>query len=66
VFLGIMKFSEREDPITLLQSYHKVSEKVDGIHLILVGDGPLRSKISAYIHDNGLKDITMPGYRRLF
>jgi glycosyltransferase involved in cell wall biosynthesis len=63
VVLGIMKFSEHEDPMTLLKGYQLVAEKVDDIHMVLVGDGPLRREMEDFIRGNGLKNITLPGYR---
>ena len=58
-----MKFSEREDPMTLLKGYQLVTEKVDGIHLVLVGDGPLRPMIEEFIRNNVGLNIMLPGYR---
>jgi len=65
VFLGVMKFVEREDPRTLVEAFQELmadqSHKV-AAHLILVGDGELRPQIEAWIHEKKVRNIHLPGY----
>lgn len=42
VVLGVLKWNDREDPVTLINAIIEVSKKIKNIKLILVGDGPLR------------------------
>lgn len=62
VILGIMKFVPREDPLTLLAAYDQVSSSFPCAHLILVGNGYLRSEINGYIARRALRRVHLPGY----
>lgn len=62
VVLAVVKFSEREDPMTLLRAHHYLTQEDASIHCILVGDGPLRSTMEKYIQDNNVPRIHLPGY----
>ena len=62
VVLGIMKFVDREDPMTLLKAFNKVSENNKNFHLILVGDGILKNNIIEYQKTNSVLNVHLPGY----
>jgi glycosyltransferase involved in cell wall biosynthesis len=62
VVLGIMKFVEREDPLTLVKAFAMLSRQNTGVHLVLVGDGPLRPAIEKLLEDEKLANVTLPGY----
>lgn len=65
VFLGVMKFVEREDPRTLVEAFLElIGNRSHGVpaHLILVGDGELRSQIEARIREKKALNIHLPGY----
>lgn len=63
VVLGIMKFNEREDPITLIHGFAEyLSWHQRTAHLVLVGDGPLRGRVETAIRDKGIPNVTLPGY----
>lgn len=63
VVLGILKFNEREDPITLVLGYNELLKKWHGLcHLLLVGDGPLRENIETLIRDKEIANVTLKGY----
>ncbi|MHB8159791.1 MAG: glycosyltransferase family 4 protein [Thermoleophilia bacterium] len=63
VVLGILKFHEREDPVTLVLGFAELlARRHDSCHLLLVGDGPLRGEIEAVIHGKGILHVTLPGY----
>lgn len=63
VVLGILKFHEREDPLTLVHGFAELLKRYSApSHLILVGDGPLRGEIEATIHDTGIACVSLPGY----
>lgn len=63
VVLGILKFHEREDPITLVLGFAEflAQQQVPG-HLLLVGDGPLRAQVESTIHNKCITKVTLPGY----
>ena len=63
VVLGILKFHQREDPVTLILGFADFMAKQHApCHLLLVGDGPLHGELESLIHDKGITNITMPGY----
>ena len=62
VVLGIAKFHHREDPLTLLSGFAIVSKEVSGLHLVLIGDGPLRSEIDLFIRERDVQNVHLPGY----
>ena len=45
VVLGIMKWNQREDPLTLVIAFKKLQQLVPRARLVLVGDGPLRDEV---------------------
>lgn len=62
VILGVLKFSQREDPFTLLRAFAELQDSQPHTHLILVGDGPLAQPIRQYIADHRLQRVHLPGY----
>lgn len=61
VVLGILKWSPREDPLTLVDAFRLLAGRHPDARLILVGDGPLRQGVFAHVSD--LRDwIHTPGY----
>lgn len=60
VLLGIMKWNEREDPMTLVRAFKELRKTFPKLNLILAGDGPMR----AQIHDQleGVEGVYLPGY----
>lgn len=63
VVLGVLKFHEREDPITLVLGFAEfLAKRQDSSHLLLVGDGPLRGEIESVIREKGIRHVTLPGY----
>jgi glycosyltransferase involved in cell wall biosynthesis len=63
VVCGVMKFSEREDPLTLVRAFKNVRERDSEVALLLVGDGPLRRRVEEAAGDQLGKTIVLPGYR---
>lgn len=61
VVLGIMKWSNREDPLTLLEAFKRLHKRVPQARLILVGDGPLRDALHAACRPLG-QSVLCPGY----
>ena len=61
VVLGIMKWNQREDPLTLLQAFAALRQHVSSARLILIGDGPLRQIISDECRRLG-SVVLCPGY----
>lgn len=65
VLLGVIKFVNREDPLTLVKAYLSLIKEnnfKNTIHLVLVGDGELMSQIQQIKIDNKLDYLHLPGY----
>lgn len=62
VILGILKWHEREDPLTLLRAFDRLHQNHPKARLILVGDGPLREEVHLVVaRMKGA--VVLPGYR---
>lgn len=61
VVLGIMKWAEREDPLTLLRAFEMYQKSHSNARLVLVGDGPLREQVASSV-DQLSEYVTTPGY----
>ncbi len=65
IFIHIGRFTEAKDHINLLQAYKKLLDEFSDIHLVLVGDGELRSQIEYFISDNNLsQNISLLGIQK--
>jgi glycosyltransferase involved in cell wall biosynthesis len=65
VLLGVIKFVDREDPLTLIKAYNdfvKSNNFKNKVHLVLVGDGVLMNQIQQFKIDNSLEYLHLPGY----
>lgn len=63
VVVGVMKWLEREDPLTLVDAVSLAAEIEPRIKLLLVGDGPLHDQIiERTAHFQG--HFIMPGYAK--
>jgi len=61
IVLGIMKWNQREDPLTLVNAFSQVHRFESRARLVLVGDGPLRDEVHKAC--NHLDDcVHRPGY----
>ena len=49
VVLGIMKWTDREDPLTLVRAFAQLQRSCSRARLLLVGDGPLRALVQQAI-----------------
>lgn len=63
VVLGVMKWSQREDPLTLVEAVLHAAQSIPEIKLILVGEGPLRGAIEGRIKSEAGR-VIMPGYAK--
>lgn len=63
VVLGVMKWNEREDPLTLLDAILKASLQIPNIKLLLVGDGTLKSEIQRRLVSSPER-LVAPGYAK--
>jgi len=61
VVLGVMKWNDREDPLTLIDACLKAAAVVPNLKLLLVGDGPLRDEVARHLSHAPTKWVT-PGY----
>jgi glycosyltransferase involved in cell wall biosynthesis len=69
VVLGVMKFVEREDPLTLMRGFSRFASSRRGeapvrreIALVLVGDGELKPEIQALCPAGAGVSVALPGY----
>ena len=60
---AVMKFSDREDPLTLVNAFKKVHENMPAVSLLLVGDGPLRKQVEEAAGNLLGNSIVLPGYQ---
>jgi len=61
VVLGVLKWTDREDPLTLLGAFSGLLTDHSNIRLLMVGDGPLRSRVYGKATRLG-KNVYFPGY----
>jgi glycosyltransferase involved in cell wall biosynthesis len=61
VIIGVLKWNEREDPITLVKAVLSLTKKYNNIKLILLGDGPLSNDLNLLFNSSPMTFIT-PGY----
>ena len=64
VVCGVVKFSEREDPVTLVGSVRLAQGKNEKLALLLVGDGPLRPAVEEAAGSELGKRIVLAGYQK--
>lgn len=62
VICGVIKFSDREDPVTLVRAARQVRESDPSAVLLLVGDGPLREAVKAAAGEELGKGVVLTGY----
>jgi phosphatidylinositol alpha-mannosyltransferase len=60
LFVG--RLEKRKGLIDLLRGYEFMRARVPKSRLIIVGDGPLRSKVESYISRHRMRDVVMAGY----
>lgn len=62
---SVMRLSRRKRPMPLLHILNKLRDRVSpsiDLHAILIGDGPLRDSMAAYLRAHEMEDwVTMPG-----
>ncbi|MBB4200288.1 hypothetical protein GGD83_004117 [Rhodoblastus sphagnicola] len=61
VFVSATKFSSRESPWELVESYARIAD-IGNIHLLALGDGPLLPEIKRECARRGLDRVTFPGF----
>lgn len=61
VVLGILKWSAREDPLTLIDGFRLLGCSCPRARMVLVGDGPLRAQVEQQLADLG-DHVFCPGY----
>lgn len=47
VVLGVVKWTPREDPLTLVQAFALAAGRCRRLRMVLLGDGPLRAQVAA-------------------
>ncbi len=62
VFVSATKFSPRESPWELIESFCRVAFEAYPVHLIALGDGPLLDEIKRFCVDAGLTNVSFPGF----
>jgi len=62
VFLSATKFSARESPWELIESFAATTAALPDVHLIALGEGPLLPEIKRAATERGLSRISFPGF----
>jgi glycosyltransferase involved in cell wall biosynthesis len=63
IYLTVCRLSDVKDPFTLVDAFKNLVKKNPRAHLIIVGGGPLESKLRRYIINIGIKDcVHLTGY----
>jgi glycosyltransferase involved in cell wall biosynthesis len=62
VFLSATKFSTRESPWELIESFAAMQTHCANVHLIAVGDGPMLSEIKQSCANRGITRVSFPGF----
>jgi glycosyltransferase involved in cell wall biosynthesis len=62
VVCGVMKFSDREDPVTLVKAFLSARQQLPALALLLVGDGPLKRDVEEAAGEQLGKSIILTGY----
>lgn len=60
VIISVAKFSEREAPWDLVKAFSLIKDM--NLHLLLVGDGPIRNDLEEYVNNNFINNVTFAGY----
>ncbi len=60
VLLCVSKHNEREAPFDTIQAFHKL--KMENVHLVLVGDGPMHKEVVSMAGEPGNNNISFAGY----
>ena len=55
IFVSIARLSPQKDPLSLIRAFAAAASCAHGLHLLLVGDGPLRPELEAQVKALGLK-----------
>lgn len=63
VVCGVVKFAEREDPLTLIRGFLEARKQHPKLALLLIGDGPLRQKVEEVAGEELGRSILLPGYQ---
>jgi glycosyltransferase involved in cell wall biosynthesis len=62
---AVMRLCAQKDPLTMLKAAAEVLRRIDGAHLVIVGDGPLRGDFERLAGTLGIRDrLRMTGLRR--
>jgi glycosyltransferase involved in cell wall biosynthesis len=63
VILGVLKFIPREDPLTLLEAFARMTHDLPDAQLVLVGSGAMQEDLNRFIARHSLQDnVHLPGY----
>jgi glycosyltransferase involved in cell wall biosynthesis len=62
VVCGVIKFSPREDPLTLVRAVREARQRLPNLVLFLVGDGPLRVDVEREAGKMSGGPVILPGY----
>ncbi len=56
VVMQVGRLNDQKDPLTFVKGASLVAQEYPEVQFALVGDGPLKDEVEAYIQDLGLKD----------
>ena len=60
VVCGVIKFAEREDPLTLVRGFREAQRQLPNLTLLLIGDGPIRKSVEDAAGEQLGKSIILP------
>ena len=63
VVLFVGKLTKKKKPLDLLRAYNLLATHHPLIHLIFVGNGPLRSSLERYSSEHNLKNVHFVGFK---
>ena len=62
VFLSVLKFSDRENPRAVIESFRILSRLDPSTWLIMVGSGPLLDQEKGWVRNNNITNVLFTGY----
>ena len=54
LFVSVARLSPQKDPFSLISAFARAASHTPSLHLLLVGEGPLRSDLEAWVREMGL------------
>jgi glycosyltransferase involved in cell wall biosynthesis len=62
VVMTVGFLSPEKNIATLLKIYGQLKQKIDNIHLVIIGEGPELANLKRYCEENNIEDVTFKGF----